>query len=110
MAAQVSGRRPFRRDNASFLACLFGPLALGVLLNALVRPGLARALGGERHSTGSGVRSRDASWTFGSATAAEHPFLTAFLVCSDGQIGIVILAITVVLLTARWLIVRRAAA
>lgn len=88
---------------------MIGPLALGVLLNALVRPGLARALGGERHSTGNGVRSQDVSWTFSPATVTEHPVLTAVLGPSDGQVAMCTLALTALVLTARWLIVRKRA-
>jgi len=103
------GRRPFRRADAVFLLWMVTPLAVGILLNALARPGLARALGGERHATGAGVRSQDVSWTFDPATTAEHPVLTAFLGPSDGQVAMCALALTTVVLTARWLIVRRKA-
>jgi hypothetical protein len=102
----VSERRPFRREDALFLLCLVGPIALCVLLNSLVRPGLARAIGGERHSTGAGVRSQDVTWMFDPATTVEHPFLTAFLATSDGQIAMGALTTTAVLLVARSLIVR----
>ncbi|ALE04324.1 hypothetical protein AL755_01045 (plasmid) [Arthrobacter sp. ERGS1:01] len=105
----MSEGRRFRREDAVFLLCMIAPLAVGILLNALVRPGLARALGGERHATGAGVRSRDVSWTFDPATTAEHPVLTAFLGPSDGLIAMCALALTAVLLATRWLVVRRKA-
>lgn len=105
----MSERRPFRPNDAVFLLCLVAPLALGVALNAVVRPGLARALHGERHATGAGVRSQDVSWTFDAATTADHPVLTAFLGPSDGQVAMFALALTAVALTIRWWIVRRKA-
>lgn len=88
------------------LLCMIGPLALGVFLNALLRPGLARALGGQRHSTGSSSRSRDVAWTLCPATVTEHPVLTAVLGPTDGQVAMCALALTATLLTARWLVVR----
>ncbi len=100
-------RRIFHAAEAIFFLCLTGPIAVCVLLNALVRPGLARALGGERRSVGAGVRSNNISWTFGPGTTAEHPVLTAFLSPSDGAIAMCALAASAVLLTGRWLIVRR---
>ncbi|UCR89551.1 hypothetical protein [Mycetocola spongiae] len=101
----MSGTRT--RPGAGFLACLIAPLAAGVLLNALIRPGLARALGGERHSTGAGVRSNNVLWTFDPDTTAEHPILTALLTPSDGAVAAAMLALTALLLTGHWLITRR---
>lgn len=102
----MNERRPFHRKDAVFLLCLVGPIALCVLLNALLRPGFARAIGGERHSTGAGARSQDVTWIFSPTATAEHPLLTAFLAPSDGQIAMWALAMSAILLTARWLIVR----
>lgn len=98
----VAERRARRRVDAGFLACLLGPLAIAVLLNGVVRPWLATALGGERRSSISGVRSADTWWWFDPATQAEHPFLTGFLETSDGALAMCAIAATVVLLLGRW--------
>lgn len=102
----MNERRPFHSEDAVFLLCLVGPIALCVPLNALLRPGFARAIGGELHSTGAGVHSQDFTWIFSPTATAEHPLLTAFLAPSDGQIAMWALAMSAILLTARWLIVR----
>ncbi|GAA2448384.1 hypothetical protein [Agromyces soli] len=95
-------RRARRRADAGFLACLVGPLVVAVLLNAVIRPWLAAGIGGERRSSGSGVRSNDTWWRFDPATQAEHPLLTGFLETSDGAIAMLALGATVVLLLGRW--------
>lgn len=98
----VAERRARRRADAGFLACLVGPLAIAVLLNAVVRPWLADSLGGERRSSGAGVRSNDTWWWFEPVTQAEHPFLTGFLATSHGAVAMWAIAATVVLLLGRW--------
>ena len=99
--------RPSRpRLERGFLLCLVGPLAIGVAINALIRPGLARLLGGEQHSSGASVRSHDTWWTFDPVVVQEHPVLTTFLTTSDGVVGVWILGGTALLLTGRWLTLR----
>lgn len=100
-------RKSQRRLTLSFLVCMVGPLVVGVILNALVRPGIATALGGERHSHSSGVRSQDTWWSFDADTVRQHPVLTGFLEASDGLIAVWTLAVTAVILLLRWLIVVR---
>ena len=95
-----------RRHSISFLLCLVGPLALGVLLNALVRPGLARSLGGVQHSSGASVRSSDTWWSFETAVSEAHPVLTSFLSTSNGAVAMWTLGMCVILLAVRWVIMR----
>jgi len=104
MTSRNPGKNP---GQISFLLCLVGPLAVGVILNALVRPGLAGMLGGVQHSSGHGVRSNDTWWSFDAAVREAHPFLTGFLSQSHGVIAIWTLALTALLLVARWIILRR---
>ena len=91
----------------SFLLCLVGPLALGVALNALVRPALARSLGGVQHGSGAGVRSQDTWWSFDVAVQQAHPLLTQFLTISNGLVAMWVLGLTIALLLARWVVLRR---
>ncbi|RLP77497.1 hypothetical protein D9V32_03355 [Mycetocola tolaasinivorans] len=96
-----------RRATLGFLLCLVGPLVVGVILNALVRPGLARSLGGEQHVVGGAVRSRDVWWTFTPEIERQHPVLTTFLGYSDGLIAMCVLASIVVIFLVRWVVRRR---
>lgn len=91
----------------SFLLCLVGPLALRVALNALIRPALARSLGGVQHGSGTGVRSQDTWWSFDVAVQEAHPWLTQFLTFSNGLVAIWVLLLTVALLAVRWVVLRR---
>ena len=100
----MTGKNPGR---VSFLLCLVGPFAVGVILNALVRPGLAGMLGGVQHSNGHGVRSNDIWWSFDAAVREAHPFLTSFLSLPHSVIGLWTLALAALLLVVRWIILRR---
>ncbi|WP_187977620.1 hypothetical protein [Mycetocola sp. JXN-3] len=99
-------RRAERLDTLGFMACLVGPLAVGVILNALVRPWLASLLGAERHASGNGVRGQDVWWTVDAATAIEHPFLSGFLAMSHGLIAMYLLGVIVLALLIRWAVKR----
>ena len=101
--------RFFRVDpsEAGLYACIVGPLFAGVLLNGVIRPAIGHALGGIRHSPGSGVRSRDVFWEFDTATQAAHPFLTWFLETSDGAVAMCMLGLIPLLLLGRWVRRRR---
>ncbi|MGO3886894.1 MAG: hypothetical protein ACTJHU_11415 [Mycetocola sp.] len=90
----------------SFLICLVGPLALGVLLNAVVRPALAASLNGERRTVGSSARSHNGWWEFTASVREEHLFLTDFLTASDGQVAVIVLGLTVGALATRAVILR----
>lgn len=100
------GRGAERKRKASFLLCLVGPLALGVILNVLVRPGMARTFGGIQHSSGASVRGRDTWWAFDAATVEAHPLLTSFLNATNGAVGMWVLALCAILLGLRWAIIR----
>ncbi|MGH3706404.1 MAG: hypothetical protein ACRDT9_17340 [Agromyces sp.] len=95
------------RSDIGFWLCLAGPMAVVVVLNALVRPGLAGMLGGDRHSNGAGVRSNDVWWSFDATTQAQHPVLTSFLAVSDGLIAVCAIGVILLLFAARWLVRRR---
>lgn len=81
---------------------LTGPLFVGVLLNAVIRPVMADRLGGEQVVTGAGVRGGDVHWVFDATTQREHPFATTFLEWSHGQIALGALAAAVVLGLGQW--------
>lgn len=79
------------------------PLAIGVLLNGVVRPIMAERLGGEMIRRGASVRGSDTWWTFDAATRAEHPWQTGFLEMSHGAVALVTLAVIAVMFVWRWL-------
>ncbi|MCZ4108023.1 hypothetical protein O3U67_08020 [Brevundimonas diminuta] len=62
------------------------PLAIGVLLNAVLRPVMAERLGW---------------WTFDAATRAEHPWQTGFLEMSHGAVAFATMGVIVVLFVWR---------
>ncbi|WP_424937025.1 MULTISPECIES: hypothetical protein [Bacteria] len=95
------------RSEVGFFACLVGPLAVGVLLNGVVRPAIGHALGGMRRAPGAAVRGSDVYWEFDAATQAAHPFLTRFLEVSDGTVAMCVVGLVVVLLLGRWGLRRR---
>ena len=86
-----------------FTVALIGPLVVGVLLNALVRPWLGQQLGGTPRSMGASVRGQDHWWEFDAATRAEHPALTGFLTTSDGAIAMLMFAVILLLFVWRFL-------
>ena len=106
-AEMTANRGAGRKNSVSFLLCLVGPLVLGVALNALVRPALARSLGGVQHKSGAGVRSQDTWWSFDAGVQEAHPLLTQFLTISNGLVAMWVLALTMALLLARWVFIRR---
>ncbi len=77
------------------------PLAIGVLLNAVLRPVMAERLGGEMIRRGAGVRGSDTWWTFDAATRAEHPWQTGFLEMSHGAVAFATMGVIVVLFVWR---------
>ena len=74
-----------------------------VVLNAIIRPTLAKGLGGEQIRRGASVRGSDRWWIFDDATRRDHPWLTDFLTWSDGQIAMACLGLIAILLMAGWL-------
>lgn len=107
----------FRLRPPPFAVALIGPLAIGVLLNAIVRPSLAAQLGGTMRSSGGSVRGQDRWWEFDAVTRADHPMLTGFLSTSDGAIAMVMIGLMLVCFAWRFLdprirvlLARRAAA
>ena len=83
------------------------PLAVGVLLNAVVRPAMAERLDGEMIRRGASVRGPDTWWTFDAATRVAHPWQTGFLEMSHGAVALVTLAVIAVLFVWRCLVRRR---
>ncbi|MBK1970393.1 hypothetical protein ABC365_15420 [Brevundimonas sp. 3P9-tot-E] len=77
------------------------PLAIGVLLNAVVRPIMAACLGGEMIRKGAGVRGSDTWWTFDAATRAEHPWRTGFLEMPHSAVALATMAVIAVLFVWR---------
>lgn len=77
------------------------PLAIAVLLNAVVRPFMAERLGGEMIRRGASVRGPDTWWTFDAATGAEHPWQTGFLEMSHGAVAFATLVVIAVLFVWR---------
>ncbi|HBI20008.1 MULTISPECIES: hypothetical protein [unclassified Brevundimonas] len=108
LGGSAQGRRrrltlkPRRPKVLSANLWLIGPLFVGVLLNAVIRPVMADRLGGEQVVTGAGVRGRDVHWVFDAPTQGEHPLATVFLGWSHGQIALVALAAAVVLGLGEW--------
>ena len=92
-------RMPSRRFSLRALAlplCAAAPIAVVVLLNALVRPWLAGALGATERQSYIGYRSFDRWWELDAAATAEHPALARFLELSDGAFAMAGLAAAVV--------------
>lgn len=77
------------------------PLAVGVLLNAVVRPVMAERLGGEMIRRGASVRGPDIWWTFDAATGADHPWQTGFLEMSHGAVAFATMGVIAVLFVWR---------
>lgn len=77
------------------------PLAITVLVNAVVRPFMASALNGEMVRKGASVRGSDTYWVFDAVTRSEHPWQTRFLETSDGALALVTLAVIAVLFVWR---------
>jgi hypothetical protein len=77
------------------------PLAIAVVLNAVVRPVMAERLGGEMIRRGAGVRGSDTWWTFDAATRAAHPWQTGFLEMSHGTVAFVTMGVIAVLFVWR---------
>lgn len=80
------------------------PLFTGVVLNKLVRPHFAEALGGVEVRRGASVRGGDRWWVFDDAIRTEHPWLTEFLTWSDGRIGLSMFGLVGVFLIAGWVV------
>lgn len=97
-------RRSPLPDYWTWVVC--GSFAVGVVLNAVVRPFLAGRLGGEEIRRGAAVRGSDRWWVFDEATRAEHPWMTGFLERSDGQVGVTCLVLIVILILGRWAVKR----
>lgn len=95
------------REQKGFLLCVCGPLAIAVLLNAIVRPNLARELGGRRRAW-SNTRGSDNWYEFPPETQREHPLLTGFLSWHDGAVAMIALG-TVVALCLGWAVLGRIA-
>lgn len=89
------------RPSYSTLAVLV-PLAVCVILNALIRPWLAGTIGGTVIRSGSSVRSNNRWWTFTETTQADHPWLTWFLSMSDGAVAMIALGLIAILLMMGW--------
>ncbi|MET4682509.1 hypothetical protein [Brevundimonas faecalis] len=83
------------------------PLGAGTLLNGVIRPWLATAIGGVRKTSGAGVRGPDVYWVFDPATQAEHPWLVRFLELSDGQMGLIIFPVIAIWLAVHLILRRR---
>ncbi|MCW2287313.1 hypothetical protein EDF60_1967 [Leucobacter luti] len=92
-------RRRARRDTAIILS----PLAIGVLLNAIVRPWLATFIDAEEIRRGAAVRGSDHWWEPTPHAVAEHPVISWFLSVSDGAIAGVLLASCGLIAIVMWL-------
>lgn len=79
------------------------PLAIAIVLNAVVRPVMADRLGGEMIRRGASVRGPDTWWTFDAATRAAHPWQTGFLEMSHGAVAFVAMVVIAVLFVWRCL-------
>ena len=99
-------RRRARRETLLIAA----PFAIGVLLNAVVRPLIAGAIGATELRSGASVRGSDRWWIADPGAAAAHPFLAAFLRVSDGAIGVAVLLTCAVIAVTIWARGRRRAA
>ncbi|QZY52612.1 hypothetical protein [Leucobacter tenebrionis] len=75
--------------------CVALPVAVAVLLNALLRPRLAEHLGGIRRHHYINYRSFDGWWVFDEPTRLAHPTLTSFLELSDGAVAAAGIALAV---------------
>lgn len=78
------------------MLCAAIPLSIAVLMNALVRPALAKRLGGERMHSTTTAKSADGWWAFDAATRDAHPTLTAFLEFSDGALAMSMLGVAAI--------------
>ncbi|GAA1606261.1 hypothetical protein [Leucobacter chromiireducens] len=92
-------RRRARRD----IAIIMSPLAVGVLLNAIVRPWLATFIDAEEIRRGTSVRGSNRWWEPTPQSVAEHPVISWFLSVSDGALAGVLLASCGLIAIAMWL-------
>lgn len=95
--------RRFRIRPPGFMLAVIAPFAVGVALNAVIRPGLAHMLGGTVVRRGASVRGSDRWWEFDAATSEAHPLLTDFLSTSDGAVSILMFLAIGLLFLWRWL-------
>ncbi|SEB73315.1 hypothetical protein [Arthrobacter woluwensis] len=84
------------REQKGFLVCVCAPLAVAVLVNAIVRPKLAGQLGGRRRAW-SNTRGSDNWYEFPPETQRDHPLLTGFLSWHDSAVAMIALGSVVVL-------------
>lgn len=73
--------------------CVAAPLGVVVVLNALVRPRMAEALGGTRVSRFTTYKSADGWWEFAEPVRASHAIAARFLEFSDGAIAMAGIAV-----------------
>lgn len=92
-------RRRARRDTAIIVS----PLAVGVLLNAIVRPWLATLIEAEEIRQAGSVRGSNRWWEPTPQSVAEHPVISWFLSVSDGALAGVLLASCGLIAIAMWL-------